>query len=89
MSKRDGRPASAAPREPLLIDPDKVLAFMGLRTQSQIRHLIERRQIPFRRLGGRIVFLRRELEAFLARAPGCSVEEAVRNAGREREASRQ
>jgi hypothetical protein len=42
--------------------------------------MIERRLIPFRRLGGRIVFLRSELDAWLQALPGCAPGEARRNA---------
>lgn len=45
-------------------------------TDKQTRGLVERRLIPFRRLGGRIVFLRSELEAWLQDLPGCTLDEA-------------
>jgi hypothetical protein len=40
------------------------------------RSRIERMEIPHHRLGGRIVFIRAELERFFAELPGCSLEEA-------------
>jgi hypothetical protein len=40
------------------------------------RSRVERRDVPFHRLGGRIVFIRSELEQFFAELPGCSPEEA-------------
>jgi hypothetical protein len=40
------------------------------------RSRIERRDVPFHRLGGRIVFIRSELERFFTELPGCSLEEA-------------
>ncbi|MEO5957414.1 MAG: hypothetical protein ABIR36_17240 [Nitrospiraceae bacterium] len=51
----------------------------GPDTEKQIRGLVERRLIPFRKLGGRIIFLRAELEAWLSGLDGCTVEEARGN----------
>lgn len=53
-------------------------AFLGL-TEKMLRARVARRLIPFRRFGGRIVFVRRDLETFLAALEGCSAEEAVDN----------
>lgn len=49
-------------------------------SQKAVRKGVERRLIPFRRRGGRIIFLRSELEQFFAALPGCRVEEALKNA---------
>ena len=38
-----------------------------------------RGMIPFRKYGGRVVFLRSELEQFFAQLPGVSVDEAIEN----------
>ena len=48
-------------------------------TDKVVRGLVERRLIPFRRLGGRIIFIRKELEEFLTSLEGCHVEEALAN----------
>ena len=48
-------------------------------TVKQTRGLIERQMIPFRRLGGRIIFLRSELEEWLATLPGVTLDEARAN----------
>lgn len=48
-------------------------------SEKKTRSMIERRLMPFRRIGGRIVFLRSELEAWLAALGGCSLEEALEN----------
>ena len=53
-------------------------AFYG-GTEKQTRGLVDRRLIPFKRLGGRIVFLRAELETWLSGLDGCSIEEARTN----------
>ena len=39
-------------------------------TEKAIRHRIERRQLPFRRFGGRIIFLKEEVIAFIRTLPG-------------------
>lgn len=52
--------------------------FLGW-SEKRTRRLIERKLIPFRRLGGRIVFLRSELEAWLQSLDGCSLDEAQAN----------
>lgn len=53
-------------------------AFYG-GTEKQTRGLVDRRLIPFKRLGGRIVFLRAELEAWLASLDGCTIDQAQEN----------
>jgi len=59
-------------------------------TEKAVRQRIARRLLPFRRLGGRIVFLRAELETFLSDLPGVTVDEARENlAAQQGEAVRQ
>ena len=53
-------------------------AFLG-GTQKQVRGLVSRKLIPFRRLGGRILFLRSELETWLSTLDGCNLDEARAN----------
>ncbi len=48
-------------------------------TERSIRARVARRVIPFRRLGGRVVFLRSELMAFIAGLDGCDPDEAHSN----------
>ena len=48
-------------------------------TPKAIRKRVERRMIPFRRWGGRLVFRTTELESFIAALPGCTLEEAQNN----------
>lgn len=52
--------------------------FLGW-SEKRTRGMIERRLIPFRRVGGRIVFLRSDLEHWLQTLDGCSLEEARNN----------
>lgn len=47
--------------------------------EKALRGLVARRLIPFRKLGGRIVFLRSELDLYLNRLPGVPLDEAMNN----------
>ena len=51
-------------------------------TEKAIRQRVARREVPFRKLGGRVIFLRDELEAFFRGLPGCSSAEAQENVRR-------
>lgn len=53
-------------------------------TPKAIRKRVERRMIPFRRWGGRLLFRTTELESFIAALPGCTLEEAQINQERKR-----
>jgi Helix-turn-helix domain len=57
-------------------------------SEKLVRARVERRLIPFRRLGGRIVFPRDELTAYQQRLPGCSLDETLKNLEQRAEASR-
>lgn len=48
-------------------------------TPKAVRQRVARRTLPFRKLGGRIIFLKEQLEEFVRDLPGCSVEEAQAN----------
>lgn len=61
-----------------VLDVTAASSFLGM-SEKTIRARVARRMIPFRRFGGRIVFLRAELEGFLKNLPGCGMEEAERN----------
>ncbi|NOS82767.1 MAG: helix-turn-helix domain-containing protein [Nitrospira sp.] len=52
--------------------------FLGW-SEKRTRGMIARRLIPFRKIGGRIVFLRDELQQWLATLDGCSLGEARAN----------
>lgn len=49
-------------------------------TEKGLRAKVSRGLVPYRRLGGRIVFLAEEIEAWLRQLPGVGVEEALTNA---------
>lgn len=48
-------------------------------SEKSIRRRVERRLLPFQKLGGRVIFQREQLMAFLNGLPGCSEDEARRN----------
>ena len=62
------------------LDVRSASAFYG-GTEKQVRGMIARRVIPFRRLGGRIIFLKVELEQWIVALPGCTPDEAKKNLG--------
>ena len=45
------------------------------RTPSAIRNLVMRRQIPFRKVAGRLVFFQDEIDRWLNEAQGITLEE--------------
>ena len=48
---------------------DEAADFTG-RTPDAIRRMVERGQIPYRKWGKRVIFVREELEEFLDNLPG-------------------
>ena len=48
--------------------------FLG-RSPAAIRNLVLRHAIPFRKVGGRLVFLPREIEQWIEKAPGLSLQD--------------
>jgi len=62
----------------LALDVRHAAALLGL-SEKATRARVARRLIPFRKLGGRVVFLRIELEAWLSSLPGCTATEARAN----------
>jgi hypothetical protein len=53
---------------------------LGLKSEKALRARVARRQVPFKRLGARIIFSRAELYDFIEKLEGCRVGEAVANA---------
>ena len=45
------------------------------RSEGAIRNLVMRRRIPYRRAGGRLTFIRGEIDKWIDQAPGVRVEE--------------
>ena len=73
-----GRNRMTRPFSGELLDVATAAALLGT-TPKGIRARIARRTIPFKRLGGRLVFIRAELESFVENLDGCSVSEARAN----------
>jgi len=48
---------------------------MIVRSPGAVRNLVMRRAIPFRKPGGRLVFLRSEIAAWIENSPGVKLEE--------------
>lgn len=53
-------------------------AFLG-RSPGAVRNLVLRKKIPFRKVSGRLMFLRSELVRWIESSPGVLLEEALRN----------
>lgn len=49
-------------------------AFLGT-TEKALRRQVERRRVPFRRLGRKVIFIESELSAWLETLPGVTLEE--------------
>ena len=45
------------------------------RTEPAIRNLVMRRKIPFRKVGGRLMFIQSEIEKWVLDSPGVRLEE--------------
>lgn len=48
------------------------------RTPGAIRNLVLRRAIPYRKPGGRLMFLKREIDAWVDGSPGVTLEDLNR-----------
>ena len=57
-----------------LLNVEEAAVMLG-RTPFAIYRLVERRQIPFRKAGRRLLFVESELRAFIDALPGVSLEE--------------
>jgi|RhiMetdeSRZDD1v2_1073273.scaffolds.fasta_scaffold85948_5 excisionase family DNA binding protein len=63
--------------KPEYLTIDGVAELLG-RNRKAIEKMVERRQIPFRKHGKRIVLIRSELTEFFDKLPGVTLEEAER-----------
>ena len=45
------------------------------RSPAAIRNLVLRKEVPFRKVGGRLIFIREELEEWVRMSPGVSLDE--------------
>ena len=76
--KRAGQATGRRSLNGELLDVHHGATFLGS-SEKTLRARVDRRTIPFRRFGARVVFLRQDLEAFIANLPGCTLAEARRN----------
>ena len=61
-----------------LLDVGALADWLGI-SDDMVRSRVTRRQLPFKRWGGRIVFLRSQVTEFFDKLEGVSVEEAAGN----------
>jgi excisionase family DNA binding protein len=55
-----------------LLDVPETAAMLG-RSQNAVRRMVERRQIPYRKSGRRVLFMESELRAYIEALPGLSL----------------
>ena len=61
-------------REKEFLDVEQAAVLLN-RSAGSLRNMVMRRQVPFRKLAGRLVFLRSELERLIQTSPGMTFEE--------------
>jgi len=61
----------------IYFNTDECAAFIH-RSPGAIRNLVVRREIPFRKPAGRLIFLKSEIEQWIENAPGLKLEEIER-----------
>lgn len=76
--KRPGQGLGPRTVNGAMMDVRTATVFLG-GTEKQLRGMVARRLIPWRRLGGRILFLRSELENWLLSLEGVTLDEAREN----------
>ena len=57
-----------------LLDVTEAASLLG-RSENAVRRMVERRQIPYRKSGRRVLFLESEILEFIERLPGVSLVE--------------
>ena len=75
------RAAGARKIDGALLDVEHGAAFLGI-SKRALRARVARHQIPFRKMGRRVVFVRRELEKYIEALEGCPLSEALENVSR-------
>ncbi len=76
--KQPGQSASPRRFNGEMLDVCSAATLLGC-TEKTLRARVRRRTVPFREFGGRVVFLRNDIEAFIADLPGCTLAEARGN----------
>ena len=62
------------PSEKKYLNTDEVGGLLG-RSPGAVRNLCMRRRIPFRKVGGRLIFIRHELDQWIENSQGVHLEE--------------
>lgn len=90
--KRAGDPTGRRRLDGEVMDVASLATYRG-KSEKAIRGKVARRQRPFRKQGGRVIFIKAEIDEFHRRLPGVGVEElknvASRNGDGERSASKE
>ncbi len=68
---------TSQPIVPRYLDVAACAVYLGC-TQDAVRHRVKRGQIPHRKLHGRVIFDREELDRYIARQPGLTAAEALK-----------
>ncbi len=76
--KRTGQAQKPRRFNGILMDVLGLASYLGT-SEHCVRSRVRRREIPFRKLGGRIVFLKNEIDQFLAELPGTTIQEVLKN----------
>jgi excisionase family DNA binding protein len=58
----------------MVLSVRQVAEFLG-RSEQAVYKLVYRKQLPYRKLGGKVIFIRKELEQYLDQLSGLTVEE--------------
>lgn len=58
-----------------LLTSAEVAVLLRRKTPAAIRNMVLRRQIPYRKVGGKLLFLRSEIMEMVDKAPGMTVAE--------------
>lgn len=82
--KRSGQARGPRRMRGATLDVAGVAAWLGW-TEKRVRSCVARGRLPYRRDGGRILFLRSEIEVFLNALPGLHLDEALANVRGRRE----
>lgn len=78
MRQKTAKANQVRQRSGELLDVRQAALLLGL-SEHTVRGRIRRRQLPFVRLGGRVLFRRQDLLSYLDSLAGCTPDEALKN----------
>ena len=76
--KRAGTAKQARRFDGVVLDVRSLAHYWGT-SEHTIRARARRRQIPFKKMNGRLLFLKNDIDRYLEQLPGCDLDEAVEN----------